>query len=256
MTDSPRIYKTEAIVLHQREIGEADRLLSLYTPYLGRLTVVAKGVRRLKSKMAGHLEPLNQASLLIARGQTLDTISQAQLLESFLPLRDDLWRLSCALYVAELIDRFTAERQPNGDLYQLLSDTLRRIGQARKGDLVLRFFEIRFLHLMGFRPELHQCVQCEQPLKEPPFHFSSSNGGLVCRDCRDGAAANELKPVTVNAVKSLRFLQDNSFETAVRLSVDGELAMEMEYLLRSFLVYVMENETKSTAWLDRLRRTR
>ncbi len=256
MPESPRIYKTEAVVLRQREIGEADRLLSLYTPGLGKLTVVAKGVRRIKSKMGGHLEMLNQVTALLARGQTLDSVSQAELKEGFLPLRDDLWRLSCGLYVAEMIDRFTPERQPNTELYHLLLDTLGRIAQAKKGDLVLRFFDIRFLDLMGFRPQLYHCPHCNQALKEPPFVLSAGSGGLVCPGCRDKVAAGDLRPVTVNAVKALRFLQANPFETAVRLNLDSELASELEYLLRGFMVYVLENETKSTAWLDQLRRGR
>lgn len=255
MSELPRIYKTEAIVLHQREIGEADRLLTVYTPSLGKLTVLAKGVRRSKSKIGGHVETLSQSTLLLSQGHTLDIVSQAQLVESFVALRDDLWRLSCGLYVAEMVDRFTPDRHPNSDVYLLLEETLRRICEARKGDLVLRFFEMRFLDLMGYRPQLHQCVVCEEPLKAGPFAFSSASGGLVCADCRDTMPSGQLKAVSVNAVKALRFLQDNDFETALRLKLDSELSTELEYLLRSFLAYVLENEIKSNAWLDRVRRT-
>ncbi|MBI4334283.1 MAG: DNA repair protein RecO [Chloroflexi bacterium] len=254
MSDLPRIYKTEAIVIQQKEIGEADRLLSLYTPSFGKLKVVAKGVRRTKSKMGGHLEVLNQCTVLLARGQSLDNVSQAQLLEPFLPLRDDLWRLSCGLYVAEMIERFAAERQANMDLYQLLQQTLHRIAAARKGDLVLRFFEMRFLDIMGYRPQLDRCVRCEEAIKAAPLAFSHASGGLVCAGCQGSLPAGQLKPVSVNAVKSLRFMQDNPFETAVRLNLNGELASELEYLLRSFLFYVLENQIRSTEWLDRLRR--
>lgn len=262
MSDLPRIYKTEAIVIHQKEIGEADRLLTLYTPHLGKLKVVAKGVRRPKSKIGGHLELLNRSTVLLARGQNLDTISQAQLIESFLALRDDLWRLSCGLYVAEMIDRFTPERQANVDLYQLLLHTLHRTAGAKKGDLVLRFFEIRLLDIIGYRPQLHECVQCEQAIKSGPFAFSSAAGGLVCAGCQETPPQMETgsqhptssRPLSVNAVKALRFLQDNPFETAVRLNLDSGLASEMEYLLRSFIHFMLENEIKSTSWLDRLRR--
>jgi DNA repair protein RecO (recombination protein O) len=257
MPAPPRVYKTEALIIAQREIGEADRLLSLYTPYFGKLKAVAKGVRRPKSKMGGHLELLSQSTILLARGQNLDTITQAQLIESFLPLRQSLWRLSCGLYVAELIDRFTPEHLANFQLYRLLVDTLTRLGQAKKGDVVLRFFEVNLLNLTGFRPQLKKCSRCNLDIQPGPIFFSSSSGGLVCSGCQrsdvsEGAA--QTRPVTLNAVKVLRFFQDNSFETSARIRMDKELSSEIENLLRSFLHYVLEQEIKSTSWLDQLRR--
>src|SRR5438045_4093476 len=106
----PRVYRCEAVVLRQRRLGEADRILTLYTPQLGKVEAVAKGVRKQTSRKAGHLEPLTLSSLLIASGRNLDIITQAETVESFLPLREDLTRLSRGMYVAELVDRFSESR--------------------------------------------------------------------------------------------------------------------------------------------------
>lgn len=89
-----KLYKTEAIVLKHIPFGEADRLVTLYTPQLGKVRAVAKGARRARSKLAGHLEPLTRVNTLIRRGKTLDTISQSETVTSNLLLRGDLWRMS------------------------------------------------------------------------------------------------------------------------------------------------------------------
>lgn len=254
MTSSPRVFKTEAVIISQKEIGEADRLLSLYTPYLGKLKVVAKGVRRPKSKTGGHLELLNQSSVMITRGQNLDAIAQAQILESFLPIRSDLWRLSCGLYVAELVERFTPDHLPNPELYRLLVAVLHRLGEAKKGNVVLRYFEMRLLDLMGYRPQLRKCSRCDVALETGSGCFSAASGGLVCQKCQLSLSAAYLRPISLNAIKVLRHFQGSSLEASLRLRIDSDLATELENLLRSFMHYVLEREIKSTAWLDQLRR--
>ena len=116
---APRVYKTEAIILRQRKLGEADKIITLYTPNYGKLEAVAKGVRRPKSRLAGHLEVLTYTSAMLAQGRNLDVVTQAQAIESFAPLRDDLNRLSRAFYAAELVDRFSPEGAESYHIFQL-----------------------------------------------------------------------------------------------------------------------------------------
>jgi len=93
----PRTYQTEAIIIKKIKLGEADRILTLYTPHLGKIQGVAKGVRRPRSKLAGHLELLTHSQVSLARGRNLDTISGSQTIDSFLPLKSEVWLTSCAL---------------------------------------------------------------------------------------------------------------------------------------------------------------
>ena len=130
MTTPPKIYKTEAIVLKHLAFGEADYLLTLYTPNEGKLRAVVKGARRVKSKLGGHLEPLMRTSLLITRGQNLDTINQAEVLDGHRAVREDLDRLSQAIYMMELVDAITPEEQPNYPIYLLLLDTMRSLTEG------------------------------------------------------------------------------------------------------------------------------
>ena len=99
----PRVYKTQAIVLRQRKLGEADKIVTLYTSHQGKVDAVAKGVRRTKSRLAGHLEPLTLGSYMLAEGRELDIVTQAETVDAFAGLRADLDRVSRGLYCAELV---------------------------------------------------------------------------------------------------------------------------------------------------------
>src|SRR5512134_1529734 len=120
MTTGDRSITSEAIVLRHNDWGEADRLLWLYTRKHGKLRAVAKGVRKSRSRKAGHLEPFTRVSLLLARGRESLLITQAEAVEPYLSLRNDLLKTTQALYVLELIDRFTYEEGENRSLYRLL----------------------------------------------------------------------------------------------------------------------------------------
>ena len=246
----PRVYKTEAIVLKHSPLGEADRIYTLYTPTFGKLRALAKGVRRITSRKAGHLEPLTRAALLLAQGQNLDIITECKTLEAYLPLRGDLWRTSGGLYMAELTDQLTVERAENYQLYHLLARSLGWLCQTSGGGL-LRFFELNLLRYLGFRPELRQCAICNGELPEGIYYFSASGGGTVCTRCQARQAI--VRPLSIDALKALRLLERGDGRGVLKLQLGEELDAELEYLMRQYLWYLLERELKSTGVLDQLR---
>ena len=248
---APKVYKTEAIVLKRMNLGEADRILTLYSPNLGKFRAVAKGVRRPKSKMGGHLELLCHSALMLARGQNLDIITQSQTIDSFLPLRGDLWRASVALYAAELVDQFTAEHVENRPLYKLLVNTLQRICDAQDVELTLRYFELKLLTHLGYKPQLHQCLGCGNSLEPITNFFSSSGGGVLCPQCREKEPL--ARSISVNALKVMRLLEKSEYATASRVRLSAELSRELEQLMRHYIRYLLEREVRSVGFLDRLR---
>lgn len=229
----PRLYKTEAIVLRQRKLGEADRILTLFTPAYGKLDAKAKGVRKTTSRMGGHLQPLNRCMVQLARGRTMEVVAGCETLESFQPLRDDLGRLSRALYAAELADRFLPERVENIPTYRLLLDTLRRLQGTADVDLTLRHYEMKLLERSGFRPELGRCLGCQQALQPVQNFFSPVAGGTYCASCGAGAAGS--RALSVNGLKVLRLLQRASYKEVEGLNLPPALAEEVERHLRSYI---------------------
>ena len=248
----PRLYKTEAIVLRQRKLGEADRILTLFTPAYGKLDAKAKGVRKTTSRMGGHLQPLNRCMVQLARGRTMEVVAGCETLESFQPLRDDLGRLSRALYAAELADRFLPERVENIPTYRLLLDTLRRLQGTADVDLALRHYEMKLLERSGFRPELGRCLGCQQALQPVQNFFSPVAGGTYCASCGAGAAGS--RALSVNGLKVLRLLQRASYKEVEGLNLPPALAEEVERHLRSYIVCVLERDINAAAFIERLRR--
>jgi len=245
----PRVYKTEAVVLKRFNLGEADSIVTLYTPNLGKIRAVAKGIRRPKSKLCGHLDLLTRSTLLIAQGQNLDVVTQCQSIEYFPRVKDDLKRIGCALYMAELLDQFAAEQVENYPVYRLLNDDLLWLSEARNPDVVLRHFELQLLGHLGYQPELYHCLSCRSPVQQQRNLFSSS-GGVLCPDCSKAEPASY--PISVDALKVMRFLQESDQASARRLRMSGDLLQEVGQLTRLYIRYILEREVRSLEFLDHL----
>jgi DNA repair protein RecO (recombination protein O) len=250
----PRNYQTEAIVIKKTKLGEADSILTLYTPYLGKIQGFAKSLRKPKSKMAGHLELLTYSQVSLARGRNLDTITGSQTINSFMPLKNDLWLTSCALYATELVNQFTADQQENYSLFQLLLETLEQLCQANNKELLLRHFELHLLESVGYRPQLRECVSCHLALEPTANYFSPGAGGMLCPGCQSSQPF--AYPLSVNAQKVLRLVQTSDYTSVSILKIDPELARELETVMSGYLKYLLEKEVKSAAWLDTLREQR
>jgi len=212
---------------------------------------VARGARRPKSRLGGHVESLTYSEIQLAQSRNLDIVTQGQTIEGFLHLRNDLWRSSCALYIAELVDRFTVERQENYAVFKLLLDALRWLCRVRNSEALLRCFELHLLEYLGYRPQLQQCVGCDISLNSDLNSFSASAGGVLCPRCHDQEP--DVYPISVNVLKALRFLQHNGYPVACRLHLNPGLSRELEQLLQGYIRYLLEQAVRSIAWMNRLR---
>jgi DNA repair protein RecO (recombination protein O) len=247
-----RLYRTEAIILKRSDFGEADRLLTLYTPSLGKIRAIAKGVRKPTSRKSGHVELFTHSQFLIAKGRSLDIVTQAETVHAFRSLREDLLRTTYAYYAAELLDLFVEEGIENRPLFDLLLAMLGWLGDASDLDLATRFFELRLLSLLGYRPQFFQCVACRRQIEPASNFFSPADGGILCANC--GASHRGAQEITLNALKVLRFLQTRDYDTCCRLHLSGPLYRELETVMYHYITYILERNLKSVKFLNTLRR--
>ncbi|MFC1846580.1 DNA repair protein RecO [Chloroflexota bacterium] len=247
----PRNYKTEAIIIKKTKLGEADRILTFYTPHLGKIQAVAKSVRRPRSKMSGHLELLTHSQVSFARGKNLDTVTGSQTINSFFDVKNDLDLISYALYITELVNKFTEDHIEDQPLFELLLETLCKLKQGVNNELTLRYFELHLLDHAGYRPQLQHCVACRCSLKAVTNSFSLKAGGVLCPKC------SSTQPATVsisnNCLRLLRLLQDSGFSILPDIEVKAQTAYEAEWIIRSYIRYLLERDIKSAAWLDSLK---
>ncbi len=252
-------------MLRRKDIGEADRILTLFTPGQGKVRVVAKGIRKPRSRKAGHLELFTRSRLLLAAGRDLDIVTQAEGVDAHRPLREDLLRSAYAAYMVELLDRFTPDEEENPELYDLLRQGL--VWASEAGDLALaaRYYELHLLGLAGYQPQLQRCVVCGTPLVPEDQFFSAVDGGVVCARCGGaGTPANGpqsgrseragLQPLSLNGLKLLRYIQNNPYATVAALNVGARVQAEVEYLLARYITVILERQLKSSEFLKLIRR--
>lgn len=252
MPSHPRVYTTEAIVLRRSDLGEADRILTLFAPGYGKIRAVAKGVRRTTSRLSGHLEPFTRTQILLATGRDLDIVTQAEARERMDALRESLWHMSGAWYCSELLDRFLESSDPHPRLYHLYVETLRLLNEGAAAPglqnrcwLGLRYFELRLLDELGYRPSLHNCAGCDTPLKPEPSGYSAELGGVLCPSC----SRYEQRRISLPAFKILRLLQTTNWEAVPQLRLEVDLQQEIEGLLQVTLRYHLDRDLKSWSFL-------
>jgi len=245
-----RVYQTDAIIIKRHKFAEADRLLTLFTADHGKVRAIAKGAMRPGSKLGGNVELLTHSRLMLARGRNLDIVTQAQAIDTFLPVRESLELMACGFYLSELVDTFTEENVEDKDLFELFLSTLRELAAAEDGERIIRYFELRLLDREGYRPQLQKCANCSSKLLPEVNYYSPVQGGVLCRTC--GYPDISARTISVNALKVLRFWLNSDFANANRVKISTELARELKTLMRENVKYILEKQLKSIEWLDRM----
>lgn len=182
------LYRDEGVVLRTHKLGEADRIIVLMTGGRGKVRAVAKGIRKTKSRFGGRLEPPGHVSLLLYEGRNLDVVNQAESVEPYRAIREDLDRMADAMALVEAVDQVAQEGEPNRPLLKMLTGALRALNDAaERPALLVGAFYWKLLALEGVAPILDECVQCASP---DVVSFDPAEGGALCRDHRRGTAVD------------------------------------------------------------------
>ncbi len=238
-----RLYRTNAIVLQVREIGEADRILVVYSPGHGRFSVIAKGARKAKSRMGPYLDHFSEVALHLTRGRDLDVVTSVTTIHQHPNLRTDIDAFGHAAHFAELVRDLTQERQENQRVYALLSSSLSLLDDGVEPWHVARHFELALLATLGYNPELLRCVNCRNDLDATPNRFSIGLGGMLCFLCTN------LDPraivLSVNAQKYLRTLARRGLSSVIGLQPGPVVRQEISQAIASHLRQVGERDFSS-----------
>ncbi len=247
-----RSFRVEAVVLRHSDYGEADRLLTLYTRQLGKTRAIAKGARKIASRKAGHIEPFTHVKLQLAKGRDMLILTQADTVDAYQALREDLILTTHASYVMELLDRFTYEDETeNSAIFRLLTETLSRLASKSDPWLVIRYYEMRLLDHLGFRPQLFKCANCGREIKAEDQYFSFSAGGVICPRCGQGLP--HLHDISVEALKYLRHFQRSSYAEVTRARPGLDIQQETETLMQGYFTYLLERELNTPGFLKKIR---
>jgi DNA repair protein RecO (recombination protein O) len=259
---TPHIYKTEGIVLRHSDYGEADRILTIVTPHEGKLRAIAKGSRKVTSKLASAADLLTRTQFVLAAGRDLDIVTQGETLERFDHVRASLWHGTAAYAVAEALDRALEDRSENERVYTLGLETLRRLnvdavewqanptpenqaGPAARGWAALRYFELRLLNELGYRPSFHTCVACEMELAPVENSFNAELGGALCPNC----ARYGQRRLPLLTLKVVRLVQRTPWKELPVMRLDAPTRNDVEAVLQSLLALHLDRALKSWNYL-------
>jgi DNA repair protein RecO (recombination protein O) len=200
------IYRDEGVVLRTMRLGEADRIVTMLCRSNGKVRAVAKGVRRTTSRFGARLEPMSHVSLLCWQGRELDIVKQAEVIDAYRPVREDLSRVAKAFSMLEVADRISVERHASPRLYELL---VRALGFLARQDapLVVPAFFMKVLAVDGSAPMLDACATCGSEVDLVAFSFVE--GGALCRDCRRGRA------MSPGALQMMRAILDGGLASVI-----------------------------------------
>jgi DNA repair protein RecO (recombination protein O) len=238
------LYRDEGVVLRNQKLGEADRIITVFTRREGKVRTVAKGVRRTKSRFGGTLEPTMRVDMQCYLGRELDIITQAELLDAFSSVMTDYSRYTIATTMLEVTDRLTADREPVLRLYLLLVGALRALDAGEHdAALVLDAFLLRALAVSGYEPSLTDCARCAAP--GPHLSFAIAAGGMVCSTCRPSGAASP-SPASLVLLADLlagRWERPDASERRVRREASG--------LVSAFTEWHLEKRLRSLPMVER-----
>ena len=250
---APRLYVTDAIVLSRFDYGEADRIMTLFTPTHGKLKAIAKGVRRTTSRLGGALEPLAELRVALARGRTFDVVTQVEVAHPWLRLRDSLESAATAWYLAELADRSLEERHEAAGLYALLRHAYELLDAGMDTGRVARWYEMHLADEMGMRPEVDRCVECDRVLESDElFRWVPPLGGVLCARCP--GPPSDLAGLSLEALKLLKAYQRLDIEALAELRLPEAVEREVEQAMRDFVRVALERDARSLPFLDEVRR--
>ncbi|MDP8259297.1 MAG: DNA repair protein RecO [Candidatus Aadella gelida] len=242
------VLKTEGIILKKYELRETSYILVVYTRDFGKVTGVIKGVRNPSPQFAGDLERFTKCEILFYKKKKkgLDLISGCRAIETYLPIRKEIERLTYADYFIELIDIVTDDYCPDKKLYDIFSGSLGMLATKASAKRTGRIFEIKILEAIGLEPQLEECSECGVSM-ESVSRFNVKSGGAVCSSC----VKTGIK-VSMGTINFMKKIGRTSIEKSAAVKVSKEVGKEAEIVLREFIKYHINRPIKSTKFLRQL----
>lgn len=250
------LFRDRAITLRRFDLGESSVIVSFFSRDHGRIKGVAKGAKKLKSVFSGRMEPFHSVELGYYGKEHTDLyrLRSVDIVTARVSIAEDLEKFSRACYVAELIEAGMKEHDPNVAVYDTAESAFEMLASEsdiKKLDFIVRFFDLKFLSHIGYRPMLENCVRCRGALPDSrPAAFDTEKGGLVCPKCRP--KSTEAVPISAGAAKFLAKMADTGFDRINRLGVTEKVISEIGSVLTAFRNSRLQKQIKSERFFHHL----
>jgi len=231
-------FSIKGIILDREPFRECDSRVCVYSLERGRQDLIARGTKKIISKLAGHIEPISCANIMAIRGKRLNYFGSALEEDSYKKIKSDLDKIYCAGAGLKIFKDLIKEGAADKDIFNLLKNYLDIIENEKSAkaqfELFLHFFILKLLCLLGYKPELFYCVKCKKKTLPGGNYFSFSGGGVVCGICSRNR--NSLT-ITDNCIKLLRLVIGKDLKRLINLKINNKLAKETINTISSFLQF-------------------
>lgn len=248
-------FNTVGIILRRYPLGEKDKLLVILSPQFGKLRVSARGARQSSSKLAGTTEPLVIANMHLVKGMTFHVLAQAECIETFPQIKQDITWISYASFLCELVERLTVDEDPAADLYEILVQSLYLLTVTSDAAALILAAQWHILHLSGYLPSTRECCVCSTNVSTKPDHlqYSPIRGGAVCERCSDGFRG-ELLPFHIETQRALHAIGNlTSTGDWSRFTLTEDTKSHLWTLVRAHMKSITDRDVKTITFLDALR---
>jgi len=235
------MYKTKGIILKKYDAGEADRVYIVYTQNYGKKQLFAKGARKIKSKLAGHLTHFAEIEFDFIKGRSREQITGAQICKNFEEIKNELRKIAVGSYILNVVDNMVKWDYPDSGVYDLIREALKSINKqndVKKAYFTANIFVWKFLVLQGYGPILNKCADCGSLMRDR-IYLSRQKGGLICENC--GVVGEKRIEVHRNSIDYLKGICKNSARCD-----------EIIKIIKNFLYLNLDTELKSEVWLGKL----
>jgi len=275
-------YRTQGFILKKTDQGEADRIFTIYTKDFGKLEILAKAERKIKSKLKGGLGLFYLSEIEFVQGRTHKTLTDAILIENFPNLRKDLEKLPIAYGISEVLDNLIKGQEPDEKIWHLLNETFNKLNNSQlpttNYQLLYYYFLWNLLSISGYQPELYNCSLCQKNLLPEKLYFNSKEGGIICQSCFkklklveedksssspterakrseggkertffDFAAARVGKEVDPETVKILRIILEKNWPLLSKLKVEEKYLKGLDSVSKNYLSFLVDEASASAA---------
>jgi len=246
------IYTTEGIILKHKDFREADRVITIYSKDYGKIEAITKGSRKIKSKLAGSLEPFCLVNLNIVKGRNFNTVISSEIIKNYRNIKNNFEKIVLANYFTEIIDSLTKVHHHDPKLFNFINSIFEILDSENKmvgrKIFIIWFFIWRFLSLLGYKPELRQCLKCRKNIKPNNNFFSFDQGGVICSSCNK-LIKNKI-PISDDTIKILRIILERDLKHLVLIKINKNIICEINKLTDLFLKYHLDKEIKAEGYLS------
>jgi DNA repair protein RecO (recombination protein O) len=242
------LVRVEGIVIRSIDYGEGNKILSIFSKEAGKLSVMARGAKKLKSRLTAIAQPFTYGEFVIYKAGQMGTLNSGEIGNAYQGLREDIHKAAYASYLMELTERTMGENERNAPLFDQLKAALDAIDEDKDPQIVVHIYELKILAIAGYMPELGQCVSCGST--EGAMSLSIPMGGTLCTRCRHndpGAFA-----VSEGMLKLLRLFLNMDIRRLGRTDVKAGTKSQLKLFIRKFLDEHIDVKWKSRHFIDQM----